>query len=317
MVLRSWLVWGASASVCAAACMTLFSAACSGEILIEPPSVDAGANDATTNNMNDASQDGGTDAPVYRDVANVDVEQPSINTFLPIVQAAICDRYDECCTVIGLDAGPATFFDKGLCKGRFTQGWNGSATGLQAAIAADAGNIAFNATAALNCVRLVRTFQCPEVNGIEMKQIEDSCFGALSGTVAANGACNVSIECSTGLYCDTGDSGATTGTCKPVLPFDAGCAIEYNQVTTGTLYTSEQCSDKGKGAACEVIDPDTSLDAKCGLPQLPNGTTCYSNSSCASNLCEIDFVTLPTCVNTSNILPSGTCEGFQSPVDAH
>ncbi len=329
MKLRTWLFWGASAGVCAALGVTVF-AACSGEILVEVPPYDAGHDAAPPNDAAPPTDGGVQDADMLRDVVNVDVGiPPTLGNYVARGEAVICQRYAECCAANpGHDAGPGEYFDMAKCGQGFTTGWNGHAAGLDNVVSRDAGTVTLNGPKALECLQLLRTFTCPTVTGTEFKQIDDTCFAALTGTVAQGGACRVALECATGLYCALPTDGGANGRCQPLLATDAGCDISYNSTASGAYGPAAQCSPNGRGAACEFVDIVAQTDAKCGKSNLPNGTLCYTNESCASNLCDIVVTDLPPlCTTQTSIIPPsttkdgtyypGTCQGFASTDAGH
>lgn len=269
----------------------------------------------------DDTSDGGKDssADTPADQTNPDVQADSpkpdagpdgdggvINKYQKFrddLAAAFCTRFQNCCN--GLDAGP---FDYNTCASSVSKGGvEGSNIDLSVVEVLNGNNLTLDNTAAQTCLAGLATLSCPIITSMEWKSVADNCMNAVTGTLAVNGSCIRPIECQKGEYCNylveagTTDGGYKYGLCANLLGQGVKCGQSAPYYVVNTTYSSEECGYKGwpKPKFCNYDTDPNKAGFFCDNPRT-NGTVCYADNECASELC-VDVTDAGTC-------NSGTCQ---------
>jgi hypothetical protein len=227
------------------------------------------------------------------------------------VKTAYCERIAACCQSIDAGALPGQIFDMPTCVADLIDfGYQGNTTG-EAFL--DSGHVALNATQAASCLAQIAAVDCTAdlLSSSQEKSIIGACFGALTGTQDAGAACNVSLECAPGTFCEPLSDGG--GTCTPLRP-DGGSCADLGRVFDNA---AQICSYRGSGntgLTCLTFDPTTNVsfaDAASFVcvPQLATGANCSFNDNCQSLLCN-QGLDATTCENAQSFVGPLGCVGF-------
>lgn len=158
---------------------------------------------------------------------------------------AYCERLLEC-SAIGV-----ALLSQSSCEQAVWQYRNDTLALLDDQVAA--GRIAYDDAAMARCLADVRDLPCADLSTALLTDV-GRCADAIRGQVAAGAACDDSLECQAGLYCDT--AAGCPGTCQPRVV--AGAACTDAEACAAGLDCDTTCQAYGRaGAACG----DTGLPA--------------------------------------------------------
>jgi hypothetical protein len=254
--------------------------------------MDGSAGAAGTGGGPDAGPDGDGGPPL------------TIDQFHHAIAVAWCDRIGECCNL------NVNTFDRDKC----ISGVDGSFGPERVALylsrfeQVDAGfpsSIAFDPSIAAQCINVQRNRGCASEDGVEKRNIYTTCITALQGSGAQGAACTQSIECRSGLYCNSNATGGA-GTCVPIV--GAGGACDDPNVN------SDRCAYLGISNATSLYCANTGDGGKNCVSAQMNGSSCTSDRQCASGVCS--SISL-LCVNSQPYPAPSTCTFYtKAPPDA-
>jgi hypothetical protein len=262
-------------------------AACSDDDTDVAPTDNADGGDANVKPDGSPPLDAGGDTTVDAPPFDAGLK---LDTYPVQVADGICRSYARCCfNNANLEAGAPVdggTFDQTRCLDVFRRfGFESSNLDFDLV---DGGNVALDQKAAADCLTKLGALSCGALTAAEFQAARALCFSAFQGTLAAGQACKSSIQCGAGLFCKTGDGGAS-GTCEALRPADAGCG----DFTSDTVRANEACSYRASGKPdlhCDVydftkFDYRDAGDWKC-VPGVANGKGCLFASWCASGQCN-------------------------------
>jgi hypothetical protein len=160
---------------------------------------------------------------------------------------ATCKRLFECCT-----ASEFSFFGdtQTQCVSTFRKGISSQIAIVQDLI--DAGHIKYRGDLAATCVSNIEKATC--TNALAL--IDGFCVESFEGLVKTGSACDDTLECVSGLFCNA------TGTCAPEPALGEMCL--------------QTCA---KGLGCD-------LNTRKCVATKPTGAACQSDSVCQSDYCD-------------------------------
>ncbi len=110
-----------------------------------------------------------------------------------------------------------------------------------------AGTVRYDPVAMAGCLEDVASLACPALSSASLAD-HGRCGAALAGQVTTGGACDDSLECQAGLYCDT--AAGCPGTCQPRVAATAACTDDA-QCGPGLDCAGGTCQAFGQdGASC-------------------------------------------------------------------
>jgi hypothetical protein len=228
------------------------------------------------------------------------IPQPTAANFITAMATTVCQAQQACC---GLTDDQ---FNMPLCLeirenediyvSQLYVGWLGLPP---AAPFISGGNIAYNVTNACSCLIGNETLNCGANAATDLNTLQQTCFGAIPGTVALGGACSSSYECTQEAYC-TVNSGteldAGLGTCTALVGNGGACTNGY------------ECSSLLTGSPSLYCD---STSGTCA-PRFGTGVACTYDFQCASQVCQGS-----TCqageVFSDPLGSGGVCDAFTLP----
>jgi hypothetical protein len=161
--------------------------------------------------------------------------------------------------------------------------------------AVEAGRMAYDADLAGKCLRLIRTAECADVEGI-FENMSEECENVFSGLVAQDGDCYQEEECAGGLYCDETVS-ECPGQCQPYQGLGDTCddSSECDPDAADCNWQEGVCVELvGTGENCDYVDcaaglvcDHNSKPAVCLAPA-PEGSDCTSSRGCLGGLQCVD-----------------------------
>jgi len=180
------------------------------------------------------------------------------------VNTAYCQQWANCC-------GNPSNFNVATCVKDV--GIGGGIGNVSLAVI-DSGNIAFDPSAASNCLATINALPCPQTTAAENLALINACAAAMQGTLnVGETGCRSSWDCKQPGYCDrVGDAG--TGTCTAILGLLQPCKdSEFSQ----------DCTSLGNapGAFC---GPHGATSPTCLVAEKEGGV-CDENAQCNSTLC--------------------------------
>jgi Dickkopf N-terminal cysteine-rich region len=225
----------------------------------------------------------------------------------------VCQSLKACC-------GTGAKFDTAKCiatySGSAGGGWMGSGYVIPYQ---DSGRVAYDTSAACQCLEGNATINCGLVPQQTWNSIGSSCVGAVHGDVPAqiaaeagtsdagtadagdggSSACASSYECAEGAYCtvqNPSDPGSgALGTCLPLVPSGGGCTSDY------------QCSYLANGTPPLYCGPSNTC-----IPRLDAGAACQTNENCTLNNCS-GFTCQSGIVFSDQVGAGGICDYFTLP----
>lgn len=209
------------------------------------------------------------------------VSVPEAGGFLSAYAAAVCQSLATCCNV-------GSSFNTASCLSVYDVPGSGSYLGVMYPLRfLDGGRVAYDPASACNCLEAIATINCGTVTAEALDSLEQTCFGAVHGTVPAENltdagdagdggapGCASSYECVPGAYCsveltsDPVDGGL--GTCRQLVPDGGTCTDNF------------QCSYLANGNPSLYCSTDSGICA----PRLEAGAPCAVNPTCSSNICD-------------------------------
>jgi len=280
-------------------------------------SSDVSANDSTSstdgpsaNDGNRGGQDGGGDSAGQNDGSSESGSQqdaggadgdasacpvavPSLDSFVSTLVSAACQQFEQCCLL-----SPSEF-NMALCTSFYSKGGAWLGLGFVEPYF-DGGRIAYDPTAACNCLVGTSGFNCGSLTGQDFTNLQATCFAAVHGTATDGGACASSYECAPGLYCaqpaaDAGDAGL--GLCQPLVPDGGPCttdfACSYLQNGQPELYCN---------SSTQTCAPRVDVDGGCTRNPMCTSNRCVYFSS--GSLCQAGGIT------TDPGVPGGFCDAL-------
>lgn len=267
--------------------------------LLDSPSVDA----PTDTNVTDAPADTNFDAGL------------TIETIADVVSAKMCNALARCCFGNanppdgGADGGT---FDRAECQRLYADiGFENSSVGHT--LFKSGGKVVLDQKAAADCLAKIDTLACT-LTGPALQEIRTTCFASLKGLATAGQACEQSVECATGLFCNpTTPGGALTGTCAALKTDGQPCGLFTNGIVGANAIKSEEaCSYRGSGAPplrCDSYDfvaqsyPDPATwTCKAAVA---NGADCNDSTWCTSGICDPETF---KCTSPAQYFSKYSCE---------
>jgi hypothetical protein len=228
------------------------------------------------------------------------------NAFATTFATTFCDGIAACCQQAGISSSSC----RATLEPRITGRVN---------LLLSNPKIAFDETAAANCINAYRTVLTACTDQSLSRQVSDACQNVFRGTVAVGGSCGNSNECAQPA---TGDVSCDTGVCRldttlgSMGTVHAAAGQPCSSTCNGTA-NSYGCSgavvsgDAGPttNASCWIQDGVFCSNGMCvALPAIGQpcggGNYCAVNAHCQSGTCVADVATGPctsndTCVSTS------------------
>jgi hypothetical protein len=281
--------------------------ACSDDTSVNPP-VDGGRTDGPT--PGDSSTDTNViDAPL--DTADFDAGL-KLDTIADTVSARMCNALARCCfgTPTPADGGAdGGTFDRVACQNLYADlGFENSSVGHTLFTG---GKVGLDQQKGKDCLDKIDALAC-SLTGAALQDIRTSCFAAIKGLATNGQACNQSVECATGLFCNPTGSGAFTGTCTALKTAGQPCGVFTGEsVEKNAVRGEEACSYRGSGTPALHCD---SLDDVGGYtdpatwtckPTVANGQLCNSSVWCTSGICDPDTF---LCTSPSQYFTKYSCE---------
>jgi hypothetical protein len=162
-----------------------------------------------------------------------------VDTFDAVLATELCKSLARCCYGTATPADGGTF-DLATCEKTFGRlGFEGSSASSQFR---DGGKVALDQVSADSCIAKVKALSC-NLPGAEFKAVRAACFGSYTGTVAAGAACQESIECQAGHFCQPTSDAGTVGTCAPLRALDESCG----DFTDNPALGDQACSYRAGG----------------------------------------------------------------------
>ncbi|CAN5861357.1 hypothetical protein BH11MYX4_BH11MYX4_42310 [soil metagenome] len=290
-------------------------AACSDDTSVNPTTdgggtPDSPSGDATTDtNVTDAAPD----------TAEVDAGL-TVATVADVVSAHMCTALARCCFGNpnppdgGVDGGT---WDRAACLKLYADlGFENSSVGHTLFTG---GKVSLDQAKAVDCLAKIDALTC-SLSGAVFQDIRTTCFAAIKGLATAGQACEQSVECAAGLFCDpTTPGGALTGKCAALKTNGQGCGLfTASNPGVNSIKSEEACSYRGSGAPalfCDSYDfvADNYTDATTWTckPAVANGQSCNDSTWCSSGICDpsANF----KCVSPAQYFQGGSCTGQVTP----
>lgn len=234
-----------------------------------------------------------TDAPTDTNVeAGLQIE-----TIADVVSAHMCTSLARCCFGNanppdgGVDGGT---FNRAECQKVYSDlGFENSSVG-HALFAA--GKVALDQQMGADCIAKIDALTC-NLTGAGLQDIRTTCFAAIKGLATAGQACEQSVECASGLFCNpTTPGGALTGTCAALKTSGQACGLFTNaEDGSNSIKSEEACSYRGSGTPSLFCDSYDFVAAVYTDPatwtckaSLANDQDCNDSTWCASGICDPD-----------------------------
>lgn len=272
-------------------------AACSDDTSVTP-TTDAGTTDGPTpgdSALDTNVPDAPPDSPPDTGTADAGL---TIANFADTVADRMCSALARCCFGNanppdgGADGGS---FDRAKCQTVYSDlGFENSSNGHALFTG---GKVTLDKQKGADCLAKIDALACM-LSGPALQDIRTACFAALSGTATAGQACNQSVECASGLFCNPTqpDGGSFAGTCAPLRTAGQKCGVfTAGKPETTSIKSEEACSYRGGGTPalrCDSLDPTGQVYTDpstwtCKAP-VANGQPCNTTVWCASGICDPD-----------------------------
>jgi hypothetical protein len=254
--------------------------------------------DASADRVGSDATDGGLEGNSDSGDSGPGFDAEALYAFPGAVNAAYCQRLAFCCD--GADSGA---FQLNACISALApSGW----LGVSLASVHD-GHLDFDSTQAGKCLSDIAAIDCMTVTSTSIEAQIASCGEAMVGKLSIGTAgCTSSWDCTPPSYCDNAGTDAGSGTCQALKTVGTKCR---------DLKYSTDCSELGLGHPEDYCGPSDGGDT-CQA-ELVNGTPCYGNFQCESQIC--DFATSecqPSTVFSDPGVPFGLCAFFNTSPDA-
>jgi len=249
--------------------------------------VDGTADVAIDTLMGDApTTDGGADSAkdTGPDTA-IDAGDPT--GFPDKIVRTACARLESCCLLTNAQ------FDTNKCV-RLLEMFGGyRRTFLVNGHITDAGTIGYDPVKAAQCLNDVAATACGVLTGTAQSPVENECFAAMPGQLAAGAACASDFECAQGYCKYLPDGGAEGGVATRCAPLEG---------QGGPCLTSFACSTRGTGDTNLYCDSDA---GKCVPTLATDAGPCTLDNDCQSHACDS-----PTCVTKIVFSDPGVANGL-------
>ena len=186
-------------------------------------------------------------------------ENPVLASHAQTEIEALCSLARGCCQAAG-----QTNFEMAKCRAAYQgYGFQGDLLGVSDAVVRG-GHVTFDQSRGTKCYAEIRGLGCKNISGAAYASATNACFTALQGTLPPHAECRATVECRTGLRCES--AGDEVGHCIPIKTVGDTCEQDA------------ECGYRLNGNAC-----DPASKACIGL--LPLGAKCRLSGQCASKVC--------------------------------
>jgi hypothetical protein len=189
----------------------------------------------------------------------------------------MCERTIEC------NAFAAVLLSQTTCDFAEWSLRNGELRGLADLVAS--GRVAYDGDAMATCLDDLASLPCVELSSTGLADVATGgCAEAIAGQVAAGGACERTLECQAGSYCETGMS--CPGTCQPRVAAAGACSGD-EACATGLDCASGRCAAFGQtGAACGTGAPSCAMGFVCDSDRMPASCQPLTNAAASGAACN-------------------------------
>lgn len=190
---------------------------------------------------------------------------------------AMCERTIEC------NALAAVLLSQTSCDVAEWSLRNADLRGLAELVAG--GTVAYDGDAMATCLADLASAPCVELSSTGLADVTaGGCAAAIAGQVAAGGACDRTLECQAGNYCETGMS--CPGTCTPRVAAAGACSID-EACATGLDCASGHCAAFGQtDATCGTGAPSCAMGFVCDTDRMPASCQPITHAAASSAACN-------------------------------